>query len=62
MNASWHHVAISVQDIDRSLEFYRDLLEFELDWDRDHYSGKRISSVVALKDADARVVMLAKYI
>jgi glyoxylase I family protein len=61
MNATWHHVAISVQDLDRALEFYRDLLGFEVDWDKDHYSGERMSRVVGLQTADAHVVMLKGY-
>ena len=40
MEATWHHVAISVKDLDRALKFYRDLLGFKVDWDRDHYSGE----------------------
>jgi catechol 2,3-dioxygenase-like lactoylglutathione lyase family enzyme len=39
MEASWHHVAISVRDMERTLGFYRDLLGFEVDWERERYSG-----------------------
>lgn len=61
MDARWHHIAISVEDIDGELRFYRDLLGFEVDWDRDHYSGEAMSKVVALPHADAHVVMLKGY-
>ena len=61
MEASWHHVAISVKDLDRALWFYRDQLGFEVDWDRDHYTGEALSKVVRLPDADAHVVMLKGY-
>ena len=61
MEATWHHVAISVKDLDRALKFYRDLLGFKVDWDRDHYSGQAMSKVVGLPDADAHIVMLKGY-
>lgn len=58
MEIIWHHVAISVKDLDRALKFYRDLLGFEVDWERDHYGGDQMSRVVGLSGADAQVVML----
>ena len=61
MEATWHHVAISVKDIDRALKFYRDQLGFEVEWDIDHYKGETLSKVVGLPDADAHVVMLRGY-
>ena len=61
MDATWHHVAISVKDLERSLEFYRDLLGFEVDWEKDHYSGEAFSSIAGLPDAEARLVMLKGY-
>jgi catechol 2,3-dioxygenase-like lactoylglutathione lyase family enzyme len=30
-NTHFHHVALSVRDMNRALEFYRDLLGFELE-------------------------------
>jgi glyoxylase I family protein len=61
MDIMWHHVAISVKDMERALWFYRDLLGFEVDWDREHYTGEALSKVVGLEGADARVVMLKGY-
>jgi len=61
MDATWHHVAMAVKDLNRALAFYRDLLGFEVDWDRDHYSGEHFSNVVGMPDADAHVVMLKGY-
>ena len=61
IDATVHHVAMSVKDIDRALTFYRDLLGFEVDWDVDHRSGEAFSRLVGLLKADARVVMLKGY-
>jgi glyoxylase I family protein len=61
MEASWHHVAISVRDMERTLKFYRDLLGFEVDWERERYSGEPLARVVGLPGAAARVVMLKGY-
>ncbi len=54
----FHHVALSVRDLDRALSFYRDLLGFEVDWDMDHRGGGPLSRVVGLDKADAHVIML----
>lgn len=61
MDATWHHVAISVQDLEQALEFYQDLLGFEVDWDMDHRCGATMSKVVDLPEADAHIVMLKGY-
>jgi catechol 2,3-dioxygenase-like lactoylglutathione lyase family enzyme len=61
MDALWHHVAISVRDMERALGFYRDLLGFEVDWERESYTGEMFGKVVGLQGAGARVVMLKGY-
>jgi len=61
MEAMWHHAAISVRDMDRALSFYRDLLGFEVDWERERYEGDGFAKVVGLQGAAARVVMLKGY-
>ena len=61
MDATAHHVAISVVDIDRALTFYRDLLGFEVDWEIDHKSGEALSNIVGLPNADAHMIMLKGY-
>jgi catechol 2,3-dioxygenase-like lactoylglutathione lyase family enzyme len=61
MDATWHHVAMAVSDMGRSLEFYCDLLGFEVDWERKNYGGSMFSRVVGLPDAAAHVVMLKGY-
>jgi catechol 2,3-dioxygenase-like lactoylglutathione lyase family enzyme len=54
-------MAISVKDIDESLKFYRDLLGFEVDWEKDHYGGEAFSSIAGFSEAEARIVMLKGY-
>lgn len=61
MDANWHHVAISVRNMDQALYFYRDLLGFDIDWERPNYSGDKFAAVVGLPDAAAHVVMLKGY-
>ena len=58
---SWHHVAISVRDMGKALHFYKDLLGFEIDWERPEYAGDGFSKVVGLNEARAHVVMLKGY-
>jgi catechol 2,3-dioxygenase-like lactoylglutathione lyase family enzyme len=54
-----HHTAISTGDIERSLQFYRDLLGFKevfsSKWD---IGTEATDKIVGLKDSSARVVML----
>jgi len=61
MDGAWHHIAIAVQEMDRELKFYCDLLGFEVDWKRPNYREKEFSNVVGLQDADTHVVMLKGY-
>ena len=61
MDAVFHHVAAGVRDIEVMVEFFRDRLGFEVDWDHDHRCGETMDAVVGLKDADARIVMMKGY-
>lgn len=61
MQAQWHHVGISVADLDRALHFYRDLLGFEVEWDHPQRGGEEMSKVVGLNDVKAHMVMLRGY-
>ena len=58
IEADWHHVAVSVTDMDDSIRFFCDNLGFEVEWDQDHKSGQTISTVVGLEQVEARFVML----
>ena len=54
-----HHTAISTGDLDRALEFYRDLLGFEVAAEFGWPKGTEAAdSITGLKDSAARVVML----
>jgi glyoxylase I family protein len=61
MDAAWHHVAISVREMEPALRFYRDLLGFTVDWDMDRRGGDGLSAVVDLPRASAHMVMLKGY-
>jgi len=61
MEATWAHAAIAVQDMDMALKFYRDLLGFEVDWERPNYGGEGFANVVGMQAAEAHVVMLKGY-
>ena len=58
MKAKWHHVALAVEDMDSSKEFYTKLLAFQIAWERENYSGEYFSKVVGIPDSSAHVVML----
>ena len=53
-----NHTGISVSDMDRSLTFYRDLLELDVIFDSDVPGNERLSSVVGMANARGRVVWL----
>jgi len=61
MDAVWHHLAISVRDLEQALRFYRDMLGFEVDWDMDHRYGEAMSKVVGMPHADSHIIMLKGY-
>ena len=61
MDATFHHVALAVKDMNRMVTFYRDLLGFSIDWEKPAYGGKEFEKVVALNGAKAHVVMLGGY-
>jgi catechol 2,3-dioxygenase-like lactoylglutathione lyase family enzyme len=54
-----HHTAISTQDMERALHFYRDLLGFEVIMEFEWPRGTEFAdSITGLKDSAARAVML----
>lgn len=52
-----HHVALSVRDMDRALAFYRDLLGWQLVYDRS-FGGRRVETITALPGAMGRSALL----
>jgi catechol 2,3-dioxygenase-like lactoylglutathione lyase family enzyme len=59
MIKSLHHTAISVTDLDRSIQFYRDLLGMTLEWRIDHRRSETLEEVVGLKNVDVSYAMLS---
>jgi len=55
---TFHHTAISVMDLDRSIHFYRDVLGMVLEWRIDHRRSEALEKVVGLKNVDVSYAML----
>ena len=53
-----HHTGISVSDLDRSINFYRDLLGMELLSNNRFSDNPVLNTIIDLKDAVGRVAML----
>jgi len=60
-NARWHHIAISVCNMEAMVAFYRDILGFEVEWQLDHIKAEMIDTIVGLKDVDVHIAMLIGY-
>jgi len=56
---SFHHTAISVTDLNRSLDFYCNLLGMKMNWRIDHKSGEAFEKVVGLRNVDVSYAMLS---
>ncbi|NWF55560.1 MAG: VOC family protein, partial [Syntrophaceae bacterium] len=59
MIRQFHHTAISVSDLDRTIHFYRDLLGMKLEWRIDHRRSPALEKVVGLKNVDVSYAMLS---
>jgi catechol 2,3-dioxygenase-like lactoylglutathione lyase family enzyme len=59
MIKQFHHTAISVSDLDRSIHFYRDLLGMKLEWRIDHRRSPALEKVVGLENVDVSYAMLS---
>jgi glyoxylase I family protein len=61
MIQGFHHIAISVADMEKSLSFYRDTLGFEVvmkgGWEQ---GNEKADQIVGLQDTAAKLIMLRK--
>jgi len=53
------HVGIGVKNLEKSIEFYRDVMQMQEEF-RAYHEGERISSVVGVDDAELNVCVLKK--
>lgn len=59
MIKSFHHTAISVLDLDRSIRFYCELIGMKLEWRIDHRKSEALEKVVDLQNVDVSYAMLS---
>ncbi len=59
MIQAFHHTAISVSDLERSIQFYRDILGMNLEWRSNRRRNERLEKVLALKNVDVSYAMLS---
>ena len=53
------HIGVSVFDLEKSVQFYRDVVGMEIEY-RAHHEGEKISRVVDVPDAKLEVCVLRK--
>lgn len=56
----FHHVGISVADIDRSIAFYRDIFGMEQACEVFPFGGEQYRQIMALPDPQGRMCVMAK--
>lgn len=59
MIKAYHHTAISVTDLERSIRFYCDLLGMKMEWRIDHKKGETYEKIVGLSNVDVSFAMLS---
>jgi len=59
MITALHHTALSVNDLERSIRFYRDILGMTLEWRIDHRKSEALEKVVGLRNVDVSYAMLS---
>ena len=60
MIESFHHVGVSVSDLDRSIAFYRDVFEMEQACEAFPFGGPQYAAVMGLEDPQGRMCVMAR--
>lgn len=58
MAGELHHLVVSVGDMERSLELFRDILDFELVWRLPRVGGRKLSSLLGRPGFEAEMAYL----
>jgi catechol 2,3-dioxygenase-like lactoylglutathione lyase family enzyme len=59
MIKKFHHTAISITNLDQSIQFYCDVLGMKLEWRMDHRRSEALEKVVGMKNVDVSYAMLS---
>ena len=60
MIESFHHVGVSVSDLDRAITFYRDVFEMEQACEIFDFGGPHYAAVMGLADPRGRMCVMAR--
>ena len=60
-DAAFHHVGISVRDMERAKDFYCNTLGFSVVWDHPKRGGEPLQNVVGLPGSEMHIAMLEGY-
>jgi catechol 2,3-dioxygenase-like lactoylglutathione lyase family enzyme len=59
MSARIHHISLFVEDMERALYLFRDILKFTLDWHIPVVKGRKISNLLGLPDFECELAYLS---
>lgn len=60
MAAILHHASVFVEDVERSLHLYRDLLGFHVVWHQKAVGDRKLSTMIGIPDFECEMIYLEK--